>query len=190
MPNSLWPHGLQHTRLSCLSPSPGVCSNSCPLIRWWHSTISTSISPFSSCPQSLPSSGYFPMSWLFALGDQTTRASASASVFPVSIQGWFPLRLTDLLAVQGTLRSLLQHYSLKASVFWRSTFFTVQLSQPYVITRKTIALTIWTFVGRMMSLLFNTLCRFVIVFLPSYHTYPEIRKGTVQRRRPLGSSWS
>ena len=190
MSDSLWPHGLQDTRPLCPSQSPKVCPGSCPLHPWCYPSVSSSDSLCSFCSLSFPASGSFPLSWLFALGDQTTRASASASVFPVSIQGWFPLRLTDLLAVQGTLRSLLQHYSLKASVFWRSTFFTVQLSQPYVITRKTIALTIWTFVGRMMSLLFNTLCRFVIVFLPSYHTYPEIRKGTVQRRRPLGSSWS
>ena len=75
--------------------------------------------------------------------------------------GWF-----DLLAVQGTFRNLLQHYSSKASILWRSTFFTVQLSQPYMTTGKTIALTIQTFVSRVMSLLFNTLSRFVIAFLP------------------------
>ena len=96
MSNSLWPHGLQHSRLPCLSPSPGVCSNSCPLSRWYYPTILFSVVPFSSCLQSFPGSGSFPMSWLFASGGQNTRASASASVLPMNIQGWFPLALTSL----------------------------------------------------------------------------------------------
>jgi len=119
VPNSLWPRGLQHTRLSCLSPSPGVCSNSCPLIQWWLSTISTSISPFSSCPQSLPSSGYFPMSWLFALGDQNIESSALASILPINIQGLFPLRLTGLISLLSKgLASLLPHHNSKALDSW------------------------------------------------------------------------
>ena len=96
------------------------------------------------------------------------RASASASFLPMSIQGWFPLRFDwfDLLAVQGTLKSILQHHSSKASILWGLALFTVQLSQPYVTTGKTIALTTRTFVSGVISLLFNTLCRFVIAFLP------------------------
>ena len=86
----LWPHGMQHTRLPCTSPSPRVCSNSCPLSRWCHSTISSSVIPISSCPQSFPASGSFPMSWLFASGSQTFGPqSVSASVLSMNIQGWF-----------------------------------------------------------------------------------------------------
>ena len=107
-------------------------------------------------------SGSFPMSSLFESGGQSTGASALASVLPVSIQGWFPLGWT----VQGSLKSLLQHHSSKASVRWHCVFFTGQLSQPDVTTGKTVALTRRTSVGREMSLLFNTLCRFVIAFLP------------------------
>ena len=84
----LWPHGLQHTRLPCPSPSPGICSNSCPLCWWCHPTISSSVVPFSSCPQSFPASGSFLLSQRFISGDQNIEASAS--VLPVSIQGWFP----------------------------------------------------------------------------------------------------
>ena len=99
MPNSLWPHGLQHTRLPCPSLSPRVCSNSCPLSRWCHPTNSSSASLFSSCLQSFPASGSFPMSGLFASGDQSIGASASASVLPMAIQGWFPLELRGYLVL-------------------------------------------------------------------------------------------
>ena len=113
------------------------------------------------------------MSHLFSSGDQNSGASASASVFPVNIQGGSSLRLTgwiSLQGLQGTFRSLPQHHSSKISILWCSAFFTVQLSQPYLTTGKTIALKIWTFVGRVMSLLFNILSRLVIAFLPrSYH---------------------
>ena len=95
MSDSLWPHVLQHTRLPCPSPSPGVCSHSCPFSRWCHPTISSSVVPFSSRLQSFPASGSFPMSWLFASAGQSTGASASASVLPMNIQGWFPLGLTS-----------------------------------------------------------------------------------------------
>ena len=95
-------------------------------------------------------------------------ASASASVLPVEYPGWISFRidLFDLLVAQGTLKSLLQHHSSKASILWCSAFFIVQLSHPYMTTGKTIALTIWSFVGKVMSLLFNMLRRFVMVFLP------------------------
>ena len=93
--------GLQHTRLPCLSPSPGVCSNSYPLSLWCHPTISFSVVPFSSCLQSFSASGSFTVSWLFASGGQSIGASASASVLPMNVQGWFPLGLTNLTSLQS-----------------------------------------------------------------------------------------
>ena len=106
------------------------------------------------------------MSQFFASGGQNIGASASASVFPMNIKDWFPLEWFDILAVQGTLKSLLQHHSSKASIFWHSSFFMVPISHPYVTTGKTIALTRETFVRKVMSLLFNMLPRLVIAFLP------------------------
>ena len=98
--DSLWPHGLQHTSLPCPSPFPGAYSNSCPLSQWCHPTISSSVIPFSSCPQSFPASGSFLMSQFFESGSQTIGASASASIFPMNIQDWFPLGLTGLISLQ------------------------------------------------------------------------------------------
>ena len=95
--NSLWPHGLQHARLPCALQSPGVCPSSCPLYWWYYPAISSSVIPFSSCIQSFPTSGSFPVTWLFLLGDQSIGVSTSASVLPKNIQGWFPLRLTGLI---------------------------------------------------------------------------------------------
>ena len=131
MSNSLWPHGLQHSRLPCLSLSPGVSSNSCPLSRWCPPTISSCVIPFSSCLQSFPASGSFLMCWLFASGGQSIGASASASVPSNEYSGLISFRMEwlDLLAVQGTLKSLLQHHSSKASILRHSAFFMVQLSQ-------------------------------------------------------------
>ena len=99
MSNSLWSHGLQHDKLPCPSPSPGICSNSCPLCRWWHPTISSSVFPFSSCLQSFPASGAFSMSWLFTSGGQIIGVSDSVSVLPMNFQGWFPLGLTGLISL-------------------------------------------------------------------------------------------
>ena len=90
--NSLWPHGLQHARPPCPSPTPEVYSNSCPLSRWCHPTISSSVIPFSSCLLSFPASGSFQMSQFFPSGGQSIGVSASASVLPMNIQDWFPLR--------------------------------------------------------------------------------------------------
>ena len=120
------PHGLQHARLPSPSLSPRVYTNSCPWSRRCHLTILSSVVPFSSCPQSFPASGSFPMSWLFASGGQSIAASASASVLPMNTQGWFPLRLTGSISLlsKGLLKSLLQHHSLKTSVLWCSAFFT------------------------------------------------------------------
>ena len=161
MSDSLRPHGLQHARPPCPSPTPRVYSKSCPLSQWCHPAMSSSVVSFSSCPQSLPASQSFPMSQLFTWGGQSTGVSALASVLPKNTQDWL-----DLFAVQGTLENLLQHHSLKASVLRCSAFFAVQLSHPYMTTGKTIALTRRTFVGKVMSLLFNMLSRLVIIFLP------------------------
>ena len=142
MSDYLRPHGLQHARPPCPSPTLGVHSNSYPLSRWCHPAISSSVVPFSSCPQSLPPSESFPMSQLFAWGSQSTGVSALASFFQRN-PGLISFRMDwlDLFAVQGTLKSLLQHYSSKASILRHSAFFTVQLSHSYITTGKTIALT-------------------------------------------------
>ena len=116
MSDSLQPHELQHARPPCPSPTPGVHSNSCPLSRWCHPAISSSVVPFSSCPQSLQASGSFPMSQIFAWGGQSIGVSALASVLPVDNQDWSPLEWTGWTSLQGTLKSLLQHHSSKASV--------------------------------------------------------------------------
>ena len=131
---TLWPHGLQHPRLPCPSPTPEACSNSSPLSQWCHPTISSSVVPFSSCLQSSPASGSFPISQFFTSGGQSIGASASASVLPMNIQDWcFRIDWFDLV-VQGTLKSLFQTYSSKASIFHRSAFFMAQLSHPYMTT--------------------------------------------------------
>ena len=130
---TLWPHGLQQARPLCPSPSPEVCPSSCPLHQWCHPAISTSDVLLSFCLQSFPASRNLPMSQLFASDDQNTTVSASASVLPMSIQGWFPLKFTSLIfllsscCLKGTFRSLAQHYISKASVF-----FMIQLSKLYV----------------------------------------------------------
>ena len=165
MYDSLQPHGLQHTRLLYPSPSPRACSNSCPLCQWCHLTVPYSVAPFSSCLQSLPESGSFPVSWLIRWPKYWN--FSFISFLPVNIQVWFPLRIDrfDPLAVQGTLKNFLQHHNLKALILRRSAFFIVQLSHLYMITGKTTALSIQTFVSKVMSLLFKTLYRFVIAFL-------------------------
>ena len=151
--DSLRPHESQHARPPCPSPTLGVDSNSRPLSRWYHPATSSSVIPFSSCPQSFPASGSFQMSQLFASGGQSIGVSASTSVLPMNTQDRFPLGWTgwsscSLLAVQGTLKSLLQHHSSKASILQCSAFFIVQLSHLYMTTGKTIALTRQTFVAK------------------------------------------
>ena len=122
MSDSLWPHGVKHTRLPCSSLSPEVCSNSCPLSWWCHPTISTSIAPFSSCPQSFPASGFFPWNQFFASGGQSI--AASAPVLPMNIQDWFPLGLTSLISLlsQGLLRVF------SSTTIWKHQFFGAQPS--------------------------------------------------------------
>ena len=118
--DSLWPHESQHARPPCSSPTPGVHSDSHPLSRGCHPGISSSVVPFSSCPQSLPASESFPVSQLFAWGGQSTGVSALASFLPKKSPGLISFRMDwlDLLAVQGTLKSLLQHHGSKASILW------------------------------------------------------------------------
>ena len=172
--DSLQPHELQHARRPCPSPTPGDHSNSCPSSWWCHPAISSSVDTFSSCPQSLPASGSFPMSQPFSWGGQSIGVSASASVLPMNTQGWSPLKWTGwILQSKGLSRvfsntaiqkhskafTAIQKHS-KAPIFRHSAFFTVQLSHPYMTTGKTIALTRWTFVGKVISLLFNMLSRF------------------------------
>ena len=163
---TLWHHELQHTRLPSLSLSYRVCSNSHPLSWWCHPTISSSVAPL-SCLWTFPTSGPSPVSQLFTSGGQIW--SFSFSISPSNeYSGLISFRIDrfDLLAVQGTLKSLLQHHSSKASILQHSAFFIVQLSHPYMTTGKTIALTLWTFVGKVVSLLFNMLFRLGITFLP------------------------
>ena len=138
--SSFSPHGLQHARLLCPSLSSRACSNSCPSSPWYHATISSSVLLFSSSLQSSPASGSFPVSQFFPSDGQSIGASASTSVLPLNIQDWFPLGWMDWLdrlAVQGTLMSLLQHHSSKASILWCSAFFIVQLSHPDMTIGKT-----------------------------------------------------
>ena len=167
MSDSLRPHGLQHARPLCPSPTPGVHPNSCTLSLWCHPAISSSVVPFSSYPQSLPASESIPTSQFFPWGGQSIEVSALASVLPKNTQDRSPLvDWLYLLAVQGTLKSLLQYHSSKASIHWHSAFFTVQLSHPYMTTEKNVALIRRTFVGKVMSLLLNILFRLVITFFP------------------------
>ena len=165
---SLWTHEAQYSRPPCPSPTPGVHPNACPLCRWCHPTTSILCCPLLLLPSIFPSIRVssnespllirWPKYWSFSFNISPSNEHP----------GLISLRMDclDLLAVQGTLKSLLQHHSSKASIFQRSAFFTVQLSHPYMTTGKTIALTRPIFVGNVMSLLFNMLSRLVITFLP------------------------
>ena len=141
--NSLQPHEPQHARPPCPSPTLAVHPNPCPSSWCCHPTISSSVIPFSSCPKSFPTSGSFQMSQLFASAGQSIAVSASTPVLPMNAQDLpcFWTDWLDLLAGQGTLKSLLQHHSSKTSVLLDSAYFIVQLSHPYMTTGKTIALT-------------------------------------------------
>ena len=159
MSNSLWPHELHHARLFCPSLSPGVCPNLCPLSQWCHPIISSSVTPF-SCTELFPASGSIPMraphiswpkycSFVFSI----SLSSEYSGLISFRIDWFHPL------AVQGTLKSLLRHQLESIS------FFVLTLSHLYMTAEKTIALTMWTFVGKVMSLLFKTLSRFLIALL-------------------------
>ena len=165
MSDSLQPHGLQYIRPPCPSTSPEVCPSSCPFHQWcplilWHPLLllpSMSLNIRDFCNE-LSVHIRWPKYWNFSFS--INPSSEYSGFISLKIE-WF-----DLFTLQGTLRSLLQHHSSKASILWRSAFYTVQLSRPYMTTGKNIALTMWTFVGILMSLLFSTPSRFVIVFLP------------------------
>ena len=167
MSDSLWLHGLRHARLPCPSPSPGAFWNS---QRW----VGDAIQP--SQPLSSPSPPAFNLSqhqglfkWVSSSIRWPNYWSFSFNISPSNeYSGLISFRMDwlDLLAVQGTLKSLLQHHSSKALILWCSAFFTVHISHPYMTTGKTIALSRWTFVDKVISLLFNMLSRLVITFLP------------------------
>ena len=167
MSDSLLPHELQHARPPCPSPTPGIYPNSCALCWWCHPAISSSVVPFSSCPQSFPALGSFPMSQLFASGGQSIGVSASASVLPMNTQDRCPLGWTSLISLQskGLSRVFSNTTVQNHQFFCTQAFFIVQLSHPYMTTGKTIALTRRTFVDKVMSLLFNMLSGLVITFL-------------------------
>ena len=172
--DALQPHEPQYTRPPRPSLTPGVYPNSCPLSRWYHPTISSSVIPFSSCPSIFPSIRVvsnesalhirWPKYWSFSFNISPSNEHPGLVSFRMD---WL-----DLLAVQGTLKSLLQQHSSKASILQHSAFFTVQLSLPYMTTGKTIALTRQTLVSKVMSLLLNILSRLVITFLPRSKRLP------------------
>ena len=168
LPDYLPPHGLHHIRLPCISLSPRVCSNSCLFSRWCHPTISYSVIPFSFCLKSFPTSGSFPVNWFFASGGQRIGASGSASVLLMNIQGWFPLGWTGLIFLHTKrLSRVFSNTTVQKHQFFSTLpSLKVQLSHLYKTTGKTIALTIWTIVSKVVFLLFNMLSRFVISFLP------------------------
>ena len=163
--DSLWPHGLQHARPPCSSSSPGVCPNSCPLHQRCHPSISFSDTLFSFCPQSFPASGTFTINWLFASGDQNTRASVSALVLPMRIQRWFPLRLTGL--------------HIYIYIFFR--FFSII---GYYKISNIVSCAI------LRILVVQSLYSWLLLFSASTHTFQDMRKGYILRkpRRGEGSS--
>ena len=168
MSDSLQPHEPQHARPPCPSPIPGVHPNPCPLSRWCHPTISSSVVPF-SCRQSFPASASFPVSHFFTSGGQSIGVSASASVLPMNIQDWFPLGWTGWISLQSKgLSRVFSNTTVQKHQFfgtqpslWSSSNIHTTLHH----TGKTIALTRQIFVGKVMSLLFNMLSRFVTVFI-------------------------
>ena len=167
--NTLWPHELQHARLACPSLFLGVCSNSCPLNQWCHLTVSSSVTPLLLLHSIFPNIRIFSSALALCLrcpriGDS---ASASASVLPMNIHGWFPLGLTDLASLLSKgLSRVSSNTGSKTSILWQSAFTVVQLLHLHITTGKNKALVTWIFVGKMMTLLFNTLSRFTITFLP------------------------
>ena len=166
MSSSFRPDKQQHTRPPYPSPTVGVNPRPHPSSRWCHPTISSSFVPFSSCSQSLPASGSFPMSQLFASGGQNIGVSASTSFLSMNTQDWSPLGWTDWISLQSKgLSRVFSNTTVQKHQF-SDAFFMVQFSHTYITAGKTIALTSRTFVGKVMSLLFNMLSRLVITFLP------------------------
>ena len=167
--NSLHPHGLQHARPPCPSPTPGVYSNSCPLSWWCHPTNHLILCcPLLLPPSILPSIRVFLNESILHIRWPKYWSLSFSVISSNEYSGLISFRMDwlDLLEVQVTLKRLLQHHCSKASILQHSAFFTVQLSHPHMTTGKTITLTRWTFVGKGMFLLFNMLSRLVITFLP------------------------
>ena len=170
MSDSFQPRELQHARLPCRSQLPGTCSDSCPLSWWCHPAISSSVVPFSSCLQFLPESGSFSMRQFFASGGQSIGTSASALVFPVNIQGWFPLGLTGLISLLS--KGLSRFFS--STTVQKHQFYGAQPFFFLFCPALTSVHDYWknhsfdhiNFVGKVVSLLFNMLSRFVITFPP------------------------
>ena len=157
MSDSLPLHGLRNDRLPCPSPSPRVCSNSCPLSQWCHPTISSSVTSFSSCLQSFPASGSFPMSQFFASGGQSIGVSASVSVLPMNIQDWLPSGLTGLILQSKGLSRVFSNATLQKHQFFCAQLSLWSNSHLNMTTGKTIALTTWIFVSKVISLFLNML---------------------------------
>ena len=179
--DSLWPHGLQQSRLPCPSLSPRVCTNSCLLSHWWHPTISSSVALF-SCSQSFPASESFPISWLFTLGDQNIGASDSASVCSVNIQGRFPLGLTGLVSLLS--KGLSRAFS--STTIWKNQFFS---TQPSLWSNFHIHTWLWKnhsfdymdlcWQSDVSSLLFNTLSSIIIAFIPRSNQFKFMDAVTI-----------
>ena len=172
MTDSLQPRGLQHARLPCLSPSPGVCSNWCPLSWWCQLTLSSSISPF-FCLQSFPASGSFPVSPIFASCGQSIRASASASVLPMNIHSWSLFGLTGLISLlsKGLSRLISSTTIQKHQFFYGQPSLWTNSQIPFLITSltdywKNHSLSIGSFVGNVICLLFNTPSSSIVTFFP------------------------
>ena len=155
MSDSLRPHESEHTRPPCLLPTPGVHSDSCPLSPWCHPAISSSVVPFSFCPQSLPASESFSMSQLFVWGGQSTGVSALASFLPKKSHGWSPSECTWWISLQFKgLSRVFSNTTVQKHQFFGTLLSSQSNSHPYMTTGKTIALTRRTFVGQVMSLCF------------------------------------
>jgi len=188
MSDSLWSHGLQQARLLCPLLSPGVCSCSHPLSWWFCLTISSLL--FSPLAFNLSQHRVFssesalrikwPKNWSFS--------TSPSNEYP----GFLWIDWFDLLAVRETLKNLLQHHSSKASILWHSAFFIAQFSHPYMTTGKTVALTVWTFIGKVMALFYNTLSRFVKAFLPRSNclliSWPQSPSAVILE--PRKENWS
>ena len=158
MSNSLRPHESQHTRPPCPSQIPGIYPNSCPSSKWYHAAISSSVVPFSSCPQSLPASGSFQMRQLFTWGGQSIRVSASASVLPKNTQGWSLLGWTGWISLQSKgLSRVFSNTAVQKHQLYGAQPSSQSNSHPSMTNGKTIALTRRTFVNKVMSLLLNML---------------------------------
>ena len=171
MSSYLHHNGWQHSRLPCPSPTPGALSDSCPLSQWWHPTISSSVVPFSNCLQSFPASVSFPISQFFESGGQSIGASASASVLPMNIQDWFPLRWTGLISLQSkglprVFNNTVQKHQFFGFLYGPTLTSIHDYGKNHSLIRQTFLDKIMSLLFLFLSLLFNMLSRLVIDFLP------------------------